>query len=482
MVFAKINSRNLNSLYTNIDHNEGAAACFEKLETRKCKQIPSIVIKRLILLILESNVFKFSTKLFLQVMGTAMGTPMACNYANLFMNKFETNLLNDYFIKTGKRPLIWFRFIDDIFFIWNDDPSSLNHFIEFCQNYSKTKRMKSKIKFEVFQSTESVNFLDVTIKITNGTISTTVFSKPTDAHIYLNASSCHPEHLIKNIPKSQFLRLRKLCSDTSEYLNQSNKYIKFFIQRGYDSMYLKKLTKEMLSLSQNQLLKPKPQSTNDSKSIFITTWHPALKSLKSIIDRSYHIIENDSHLKKIFPRKPIIAYRKLKSIKNYIVRTDINKNERKINTTQPCNKCKICKIINTEKYIKNDYNGVQIKLSCEGNCRSKNVVYVARCKVHGLLYVGHSSEELRERFNKHRYDANKRPLNNELALHIKEHTHDFDKDIDVTILRKDIYDKRERELMEDYFICLLGTKSPTGLNKELNQYATEMYSYFNSLI
>jgi len=156
-------------------------------------------------------------------MGTAMGTPMACNYANIFMDNFETKLLNDYFKKSGKRPLIWFRFIDDIFFIWNDDQQSLNDFLNFCQNYSDLKKMKSKIKFEVCQSIERVNFLDVTVSIKEGTLATTVFSKPTDAHIYLNATSCHPEHMIKNIPKSQFLRLRKLCSDTTDYLSKSEK-------------------------------------------------------------------------------------------------------------------------------------------------------------------------------------------------------------------------------------------------------------------
>ena len=67
-------------------------------------------------------------------------------------------------------------------------------------------------------------------------------------------------------------------------------------------------------------------------------------------------------------------------------------------------------------------------------------------------------------------------------MHIKEHKHDFDKDIDVTIVKKDILNKGERELMEDYFICTLGTKAPTGLNRELSQYASEMYPYFNSLL
>ena len=239
----------------------------------------------------------------------------------------------------------------------------------------------------------------------------------------------------------------------------------------------------MLSLNQIDILKKQQTPKNDSKSILVTTWHPLLKPLKNIVDRSYHIIENDTYLKQIFPQKPIIAYRKMKSIKNYIVRTDINKKENKSKpSTQPCKKCKTCKIINTDTYIKNEYNGREIKLLAEGNCRTKNIIYVARCKIHGLIYVGHSSEELRERFSKHKYDAVKRPDNNELASHIKEHNHNFETDIDVTILRKDIFEKGEREILEDYYICVLGTQAPTGLNRDLNSYAKEMYNYFNSMI
>ena len=43
----------VSSLYTNIDHEEGAEACFKKLEERKNKSIPSIGIKNLILMILS---------------------------------------------------------------------------------------------------------------------------------------------------------------------------------------------------------------------------------------------------------------------------------------------------------------------------------------------------------------------------------------------------------------------------------------------
>ena len=74
---------------------------------------------------------------------------MAPNYANLFMDNFEKNLLRDYSQKTGLSPLVWFRFIDDIFFIWTGNKDSLDHFISFTQNYSKSKNMKSKIKSEI---------------------------------------------------------------------------------------------------------------------------------------------------------------------------------------------------------------------------------------------------------------------------------------------------------------------------------------------
>ena len=57
-----------------------------------------------------------------------MGT-MAPNYANLFMNNFETQLLSEFEGIYHTSPILWYRFIDDIFFIWIGDSESLNKFI-----------------------------------------------------------------------------------------------------------------------------------------------------------------------------------------------------------------------------------------------------------------------------------------------------------------------------------------------------------------
>ena len=84
------------SLYPNIDHEEGVNACKEALEQRKDKSIPSDCISNIINFILKSNTLTFMDKFHHQLKGTAMGTPMAVNFANLFMSKFETEMLDAY--------------------------------------------------------------------------------------------------------------------------------------------------------------------------------------------------------------------------------------------------------------------------------------------------------------------------------------------------------------------------------------------------
>ena len=74
-----------------------------------------------------------------------------------------------------------------------------------------------------------------------------------------------------------------------------------------------------------------------------------------------------------------------------------------------------------------------------------------------LLYIGETSFELISRFNKHRYNAKSRPDNCDLAEHIHEEGHNFDKDIEVTILKQGFQSAEEREFYEDKFICVLGT-------------------------
>ena len=122
-----------------------------------------------------------------------MGTKLAPSYANIFMGEFE------HVYPYHLQPSLWKRFIDDIFFIWPHGTEELKRFVEFLNNRHQT------IKFTLEHSYFNVNFLDVT-----------VFCKPTDSQNYLLYSSKHPRHVLNGIPYSQFLRVRRVCSNHSD--------------------------------------------------------------------------------------------------------------------------------------------------------------------------------------------------------------------------------------------------------------------------
>ena len=108
----------VNALYPNINQEEGVHACHEDLERRSEKSVSSKVLCKLILLVLKCNTLIFKNRYFHQICGTAMGTPLAVNFANLFMAKFEEDMLQEYERIHKERPAMWIRFIDDIFIIW----------------------------------------------------------------------------------------------------------------------------------------------------------------------------------------------------------------------------------------------------------------------------------------------------------------------------------------------------------------------------
>ena len=79
-----------------------------------------------------------------------MGTWVAPTYANLFMSDFEERHVYTY----PHQPLVWLRFIDDVFYIWPHGQSELDKFVHHLNSVHDT------IQFTNESSIRSVNFLD----------------------------------------------------------------------------------------------------------------------------------------------------------------------------------------------------------------------------------------------------------------------------------------------------------------------------------
>ena len=78
----------------------------------------------------------------------------------------------------------------------------------------------------------SLGFLDIKLSINDNGLSTSVQYKPIDCQKYLLHLSSHPQHVKHAISSSQFLRLRHLCSDDSDFNNKCEEMCQFFKKRG----------------------------------------------------------------------------------------------------------------------------------------------------------------------------------------------------------------------------------------------------------
>jgi len=213
------------SLYSNIPHDDGLAACKEMLETRPTPQPPTSDVIDLAQLVLERNCFQFENQHYAQILGTAMGTRMAPSYANTFMGWLEAKLLAT--APEGRTPKVYKRFIDDIFMLWLWGREALDSFI------AHANELHATIKF-TYEASRSVNFLDCTVSVSaDGTLDTDLYTKPTDTHQYLLPSSNHPSFITRNIPYSLAIRICMIVSD-SEKRKQRLSEMKHQLQcRGY---------------------------------------------------------------------------------------------------------------------------------------------------------------------------------------------------------------------------------------------------------
>jgi hypothetical protein len=106
------------SMYTNIDSISGISAIRELIDTNSNlipMDFPNELFLQILQIVMDNNIFSFADSYWLQLSGTAMGTPAACSYATLSFGQYENTVL----LPTFKDNLIFYRrYIDDVFGIW----------------------------------------------------------------------------------------------------------------------------------------------------------------------------------------------------------------------------------------------------------------------------------------------------------------------------------------------------------------------------
>ena len=97
------------------------------------------------------------------------------------------------------------RFIDDAFFTWNLSEVAVRKLLKEANDLHPNIKLTANIS-------KSVPFLDVLLTNNNGTLSTSVYHKPSAEPTVVPYSSDHPRHVFKNIAQSALRRAVRYSS------------------------------------------------------------------------------------------------------------------------------------------------------------------------------------------------------------------------------------------------------------------------------
>ena len=464
----------VSALYTNIPHSEGIQACLDALnEHRGLDVLPdNVSICNLLRLVLTTNNFEFNKSHYTQISGTAMGTKLAPSYANLFMAQYEENIVYPY----QPQPIVWWRYIDDVFALFDISKPEISDFIAHLNISHETIKFTSEI------SATEINFLDTTVYKCGNKLKIRAYTKPTDANNYLLYQSCHPSHCKNSLPYSQFLRIRRICSDISDFDTKSLSMGINFIRRGYPPNLIENALIQARRQDRLTLLAPKEKMEHNNKQVFfITTYHPHVNEVRQVLDKNWAMLGKTSATMHLFEHKYITGYRRLPNIKDTLVNARVhaitaplNDKPKFVKSGKRCRtkNCRYCKCIDKSGKISSTFTKREYTAKGQVDCKNTNLIYCITCKRCGMQYVGQTMNTLCSRFCTHFGKITYQVLDNSVTKHFTQGYHTGIKDIEIHILDFIHSHPRSdrgaylRNKIETNWIHRLHSLTPIGLNME----------------
>ena len=403
-------------LYPSVPREEGIMACKLALDDNCNSPIPTEKIIEMIELVLDNNNFNVTPdRQFIQTDGTAIGSKLGRNYACTYMGQWEKQLL----CRTPFKPLIYLRYIDDIFGIWLHGEQELRNF------HQSANQIHSKIQVDLRTSQSEIEFLDVTVKLDkDGFLTTDLFIKPTDSKSYLHFNSEHPMHMKKAVPFGLGLRIKRICSKDNDFQKHRENLKTRLLERHYPASVVDTELKKVDQMNRNRVSGARLKG-GDGKGVPMTiTFSKYTPNVKAILRSKRHLLHRSQNLRKIFPVDPMVAYKRGRNLRDMLVhrktrQLTYKRDDRK---AESCGKeCVICRrIYGDSERVVGARDGCVTTYDRTIGCKSANVIYGIWCDVcKYVCYVGETGGCLYTRVQNHLSSI--RAVNPAVVLPVRSH-------------------------------------------------------------
>ncbi|CAF4296389.1 unnamed protein product [Rotaria sp. Silwood2] len=232
------------SLYTNVPVDETINIILKELyETRP---VPPTIerndLKKLLTFATTKSHFLFDGKIYDQIDGVSMGSPLASLLAEIFLQEFEKKN-SSVFEKLG--IIYWKRYVDDTFVLLNP---------EFCAEKVCTElsKLHPSVKFtsqEEDAVTHKLSFLDVRIQRQEGKgFQTRIYRKPSFTGLITKWNSFVPKTYKYNSISTMVFRAIQICSSYKALHAELQIIRKISKKNGYPTNFVESIIKRQLNI------------------------------------------------------------------------------------------------------------------------------------------------------------------------------------------------------------------------------------------
>ena len=406
------------SLYTSIRHDLGLKA-LKFWVTKYRHLVPARISIDFILeaadFVLNNNYFQFDGLVYLQLIGTAIGTKFAPPYACLTCGYLEVIKLYPALEMSFEKAIS--DYIIELFFRYMDDgivpiPKQVN--MELLENI--LQNLDPDIHFTLEKSSEEVrngmqckviHFLDITlVQYPSGDIETDVFYKETNNHDYLHYDSHHPQHIRDNVPFNLAKRIIVFCSDPFREDQRLNELKQWLLSCGYPEKLIDS------KFFRARLQGPAPAPNKNCTTIpFVTSFYSNYDA-RNIASTSNSLLQSSKSesVNEIFKDcRPVLALRQPPNILRQLTRAAFVSEKMENSQLTPglfrcaSNHCKLCK----DGYIQEcseftTSNGFVWEIKSHITCNSTNVIYFLKCNSCKVTTYTGKTNNLRKRMNGHK--------------------------------------------------------------------------------
>lgn len=175
---------------------------------------------------MKNHIFCFSSTYWLQLTGTAMGTPAACSYATIAYSQHE----NKKILTTFCPYLPYYqRYINNIFGIWLPPITGNNNI---GGRFKRALNDWGTLEWVVEDPSKQTVFLDLHLKLEGTAITTSTYQKALNLYLYIPPSSAHPPSCLKGLIPGE-LWCYQLQNNTNDFQVVLTKFIERLTDRGH---------------------------------------------------------------------------------------------------------------------------------------------------------------------------------------------------------------------------------------------------------